>query len=1076
MTRFNIKNNGRKFVVFAESKEHAVTKLRDSLRDAVSKIDRYKNVDIWKDEAGNLYADFTIRHSGKRLADLKTKDINEAKRVIERQISFLMDETTVSRWIKKNGTVESAIIRHGNGYTFYSAIIKEDKDFGSLDEAEQYAKSLGYTKKQRENDADPDNLRARAYTYSSINSQPWFIEFVKKAVKNSDRVGSNRIRVYFGSEKDAKDAISKLDKRNISHVGILENTSDKTFAVDVFYNFRELRPSRASKSKDVIIDEDIEDSLYNVYDIEYLNAKSVAEHWKTYAKTEEEAIKNFESKFARMGLSNTSILNIVQTNKIKDSTEEDYTNSTYTNGEYTLKILNKVKPGEYGVNNAYNIEWNGNKQKLGADGISMVIRHNKMHKISDSAINDTEYAILHPTRYEFLSIGGRSWVKEDSNIIQRFISEDAAKLFGDRYVRGQYRIVKFEDSNTITDAEIPHITKEQWNKIPKDYKHVDPKTGKKMAFAGSLGIAPGGTTLLTEGKHFIIDADIEDVKELVTDIMKNDQIRISRYSSNGEITLDSNQLYSTDVEELARVIRQRGHKCDILNTRTVKLRDINSLKDSIALDIVSEIKKYFPNVQISTRVRKFNSSEGIIKEWSIDINNAKELGKGFEKFIQNLKNKYRSSNKAQINIGTNGLYIIAMADSSIKDSDENNLMDSNLEVGKTYTSKSGNKLIVKKLISGFSDYNGEPYVDIYYDFETTDGKKGSSKCNTNDFFRMLKDSSINDYDYIGNAMIMNKLPKVGDMANKYNFGYSDSVIVDIKKTGNKNGHSIYTIYCVDKEDLDRYKKGFGNSYHYTAAIKDKSVFSKETMNSVQEGIEKDYASMRKRISQMKDELEKLNSGYSEIEDDRLSPMTYVKLKELGYSSDDWEGWTQEYANKVVEKSGKDVSEKEKTDVDRYQEYRNSLSKEELEKQAKDPDSKLGKLAEKADIRAGKIKNNELEKASKNFKRERVKENYNTLKNNTFDIDSVFLDKNKLKKLGINYSEDEEQNMYAVQDKLIELSGYKKEDFDSEGEIYSGGLLGIIAGGDELKDFSYMNKNKLDNLMSAAITIRKILDE
>lgn len=118
----------------------------------------------------------------------------------------------------------------------------------------------------------------------------------------------------------------------------------------------------------------------------------------------------------------------------------------------------------------------------------------------------------------------------------------------------------------------------------------------------------------------------------------------------------------------------------------------------------------------------------------------------------------------------------------------------------------------------------------------------------------------------------------------------------------------------------------------------------------------------------------------------------------------------------------------------------------------------------------------MEKASKNFKRERVKENYNTLKNNTFDIDSVFLDKNKLKKLGINYSEDEEQNMYAVQDKLIELSGYKKEDFDYEGEIYSGGLLGIIAGGDELKDFSYMNKNKLDNLMSAAITIRKILDE
>ena len=812
MTRFNIKNNGRKFVVFAESKEHAVTKLRDSLRDAVSKIDRYKNVDIWKDEAGNLYADFTIRHSGKRLADLKTKDINEAKRVIERQISFLMDDTTVSRWIKKNGTIESAIIRHGNGYTFYSAIIKEDKDFGSLDEAEQYAKSLGYTKKQ--------------------------------------------------------------------------NVSD-----------------------------------------------------------------------------------------------------CYT---------------------------------------------------QDSKIED----------------------------------------------------------------------------------------------------------------------GINDIESLVKDLIHNDQIRISNWTSDGKITLDSNQLYSIDVEELARVIRQRGHKCDILNTRTVKLRDINSLKDSIALDIVSEIKKYFPNVQISTRVRKFNSSEGIIKEWSIDINNAKELGKGFEKFIQNLKNKYRSSNKAKINIGTNGLYIIAMADSSIKDSSDYTINYRNSYTGErnkeTIKANSAIEAIKKfadavalrgwgtrnidiisispndgyvrlfgKLsdllksndfrdcdsikdasytIGGYKDkkdpivqkdikmakkYNVEAYLE-----KTSDGYQLVLRGNVKnlqdvlDNYFGLDSAGISDennlidsnYDYIDNAMIMNKLPKIGEMASKYNFGYSDSVIVDIKKTGNKNGHSIYTIYCVDKEDLDRYKKGFGNSYHYTAAIKDKSVFSKETINSVQEGIEKDYASMRKRISQMKDELEKLNSRCSEIEDERLSPMTYAKLKELGYSSDDWEGWTQEYANKVVEKSGKDVSEKEKTDVDRYQEYRNSLSKEELEKQAKDPDSKLGKLAEKADIRAGKIKKNELEKASKKFKRERVKENYNTLKNNTFDIDSVFLDKNKLKKLGINYSEDEEQNMYAVQDKLIELSGYKKEDFDSEGEIYSGGLLGIIAGGDELKDFSYMNKNKLDNLMSAAITIRKILDE
>ena len=37
----------------------------------------------------------------------------------------------------------------------------------------------------------------------------------------------------------------------------------------------------------------------------------------------------------------------------------------------------------------------------------------------------------------------------------------------------------------------------------------------------------------------------------------------------------------------------------------------------------------------------------------------------------------------------------------------------------------------------------------------------------------------------------------------------------------------------------------------------------------------------------------------ELNDDRLSPMTYSKLKEMGYTSEDWKDWDQEHANKVV---------------------------------------------------------------------------------------------------------------------------------------------------------------------------------
>ena len=49
-----------------------------------------------------------------------------------------------------------------------------------------------------------------------------------------------------------------------------------------------------------------------------------------------------------------------------------------------------------------------------------------------------------------------------------------------------------------------------------------------------------------------------------------------------------------------------------------------------------------------------------------------------------------------------------------------------------------------------------------------------------------------------------------------------------------------------------------------------------------------------------------------IEDDRLSPMTYKKLKEMGYNSDKWKNLTQEEANRIVAKS--ETSAKPKTEA------------------------------------------------------------------------------------------------------------------------------------------------------------------
>lgn len=67
------------------------------------------------------------------------------------------------------------------------------------------------------------------------------------------------------------------------------------------------------------------------------------------------------------------------------------------------------------------------------------------------------------------------------------------------------RIVK---DSKVKDDEVYHITKEQWNKIPNAYKGKTPD-GKRTVFAAFV-YPNGGTTLLTEGAHFVIDSKIKD--------------------------------------------------------------------------------------------------------------------------------------------------------------------------------------------------------------------------------------------------------------------------------------------------------------------------------------------------------------------------------------------------------------------------------------------------------------------------------------------------------------------------------------------------------------------------------------
>lgn len=75
--------------------------------------------------------------------------------------------------------------------------------------------------------------------------------------------------------------------------------------------------------------------------------------------------------------------------------------------------------------------------------------------------------------------------------------------------------------------------------------------------------------------------------------------------------------------------------------------------------------------------------------------------------------------------------------------DSKSIKDTDLKVGMTFVARSGARLVVKGISSGFSDYNGEAYVKIKYYYVSASGKKsGTSEASTYDFWKMLTDESL----------------------------------------------------------------------------------------------------------------------------------------------------------------------------------------------------------------------------------------------------------------------------------------------------------------------------------------------
>lgn len=95
-------------------------------------------------------------------------------------------------------------------------------------------------------------MMVRDFPYWDINQSAWFVD-ISENCKEARR-SNNRIYIYFNSKDEAEKCIQKCEERNISQMGIMEDTFYKTFRVDILMNWKERRPSRAKRNKAQILD------------------------------------------------------------------------------------------------------------------------------------------------------------------------------------------------------------------------------------------------------------------------------------------------------------------------------------------------------------------------------------------------------------------------------------------------------------------------------------------------------------------------------------------------------------------------------------------------------------------------------------------------------------------------------------------------------------------------------------------------------------------------------------------------------------------------------------------------------
>lgn len=256
------------------------------------------------------------------------------------------------------------------------------------------------------------------------------------------------------------------------------------------------------------------------------DGKSVKRHvGDSHTNIEKEEILNMSSKDSKVAIA----CSVKEKNDvIKDAMKYGITTwRRYKNGyKKPERVYNDLSQAKY------------DKDALErADGIDYVIFEIETGKMIDSLASTNEevtkkleknfenfkeekmkdsFAILHPNKYEFLSVGGRSWVKEDSNMIQYFESENAAKIFGDKYVNSQYRIIKINDSikDSLDQTEI-EVIEDAIYWLKKEGKEITVNNILKQInkdMAGFLGANQGRIVNYLKSEKHIKDSKPDLIK------------------------------------------------------------------------------------------------------------------------------------------------------------------------------------------------------------------------------------------------------------------------------------------------------------------------------------------------------------------------------------------------------------------------------------------------------------------------------------------------------------------------------------------------------------------------------------